>query len=77
MLAPTPEGDTLCAQDRLGLVVNAGHGLTVANVGPIARLPYLHELNIGHAIVADAVIMGLADAVRAMRGAMDRGRARA
>lgn len=56
-----------------GLVVNAGHGLTVANVGPIARLPHLHELNIGHAIVARAVLVGMAAAVREMRGAIDAG----
>ena len=57
----------------LGLVVNAGHGLTVANVGPIARLPHLHELNIGHAIVARAVLIGMAAAVREMRAAIDAG----
>ena len=55
----------------LGLVVNAGHGLTVGNVGPIARLPHLHELNIGHAIVARAVLIGMAAAVREMRTAID------
>lgn len=58
---------------RLGLVVNAGHGLTVENVGPIARLPHLHELNIGHAIVARAVLIGMAAAVREMRAAIDAG----
>lgn len=57
----------------LGLVVNAGHGLTVDNVGPIARLPHLHELNIGHAIVARAVLIGMAAAVREMRAAIDAG----
>ena len=57
----------------LGLVVNAGHGLTVANVGPIARLPHLHELNIGHAIVARAVLIGMDAAVREMRAAIDAG----
>jgi pyridoxine 5-phosphate synthase len=57
----------------LGLVVNAGHGLTVGNVGPIARLPQLHELNIGHAIVARAVLIGMAAAVREMRAAIDAG----
>jgi pyridoxine 5-phosphate synthase len=57
----------------LGMVVNAGHGLTVANVGPIARLPHLHELNVGHAIVARAVLVGMAEAVREMRAAIDAG----
>jgi pyridoxine 5-phosphate synthase len=53
-----------------GLIVNAGHGLTVDNVGPIAALPVLHELNIGHAIVADALFVGLEEAVRRMRARM-------
>jgi pyridoxine 5-phosphate synthase len=59
---------------RLGLRVAAGHGLTVQNVGPVARIPEVEELNIGHAIVSDAVIVGIARAVRAMRVAMKRGR---
>lgn len=58
-----------------GLRVAAGHGLTVANVVDVAAIAAVEELNIGHAIIADAVIMGIADAVRAMRAAMDRGRA--
>jgi pyridoxine 5-phosphate synthase len=55
---------------RLGLEVHAGHGLTVENVGPVAALPEVVELNIGHAIVARAVFVGLAEAVREMRAAM-------
>jgi pyridoxine 5-phosphate synthase len=54
----------------LGLMVNAGHGLTVANVGPIAALPELHELNIGHSLVARALFIGLEAAVREMKAAM-------
>ena len=57
-----------------GIRVAAGHGLTVANVGPVAALREVVELNIGHAIVADAVFVGLARAVRAMRHAMAKGR---
>ena len=53
-----------------GLIVNAGHGLHRDNVYPVARIAGLHELNIGHAIVADAVLMGLGKAVAAMRRAM-------
>jgi pyridoxine 5-phosphate synthase len=53
-----------------GLIVNAGHGLTVANVGAIAAIPGITELNIGHALIADAVFVGLDDAVRAMKQAM-------
>ena len=59
----------------LGLRVAAGHGLTVANVGPVAAIGAVVELNIGHAIVADAVIGGMAGAVRSMRRAIARGRA--
>ena len=43
----------------IGLTVNAGHGLTYHNVQPIAALPGIHELNIGHAIVAQALVRGL------------------
>lgn len=58
-----------------GLVVNAGHGLDYDNVGPVAAVPELHELNIGHAIVARAIFSGIEEAVRAMRAAMDDARA--
>jgi pyridoxine 5-phosphate synthase len=57
----------------LGLRVAAGHGLTVENVGDIAAIYEVIELNIGHAIVADASIVGMASAVRAMRRAIARG----
>lgn len=50
----------------LGLAVNAGHGLDYANVGPIAKLPHVQELNIGHAIVAHALFVGVEEAVREM-----------
>jgi pyridoxine 5-phosphate synthase len=54
----------------LGLTVNAGHGLNYHNVAPIAALPEVVELNIGHAIVARALFTGLAEAVREMKNAM-------
>ena len=54
----------------LGLVVNAGHGLTVDNVGPIAAIPAMDELNIGHSLVARALFIGLEAAVREMKAAM-------
>lgn len=57
-----------------GLHVHAGHGLTRGNVGPVAGIPECEELNIGHAIIADAVVVGLAEAVRQMRAAMDAAR---
>ncbi|MFA7172414.1 MAG: pyridoxine 5'-phosphate synthase [Kiritimatiellia bacterium] len=50
----------------IGLKVNAGHGLTLENVGPILALPKLNTLNIGHSIVSHAVFVGLEQAVRAM-----------
>jgi pyridoxine 5-phosphate synthase len=53
-----------------GLKVNAGHGLTYHNVQPIAALPQMHELNIGHAIIGRAVMSGLADAVKEMKALM-------
>lgn len=53
-----------------GLKVNAGHGLTYHNVQPIAVLPEMHELNIGHAIIGRAVFSGLADAVKEMKQLM-------
>ena len=52
--------------DKLGLHVNAGHGLHYGNVEPIVDIPQLIELNIGHSIVAQALFTGLDDAVRAM-----------
>jgi len=53
-----------------GLIVNAGHGLHYHNVGPIARLGAVHELNIGHALVARAISTGLSAAVREMKRLM-------
>jgi pyridoxine 5-phosphate synthase len=59
---------------RLGLAVHAGHGLTVTNVGPVAAISEIEELNIGHSIISRAIFMGLAEAVREMRVAMDTAR---
>lgn len=56
--------------DKLGLKVNAGHGLHYHNVKPIAAIPQLIELNIGHAIIARAAFDGLATAVADMRKLM-------
>ncbi|MDF2444773.1 MAG: pyridoxine 5-phosphate synthase [Moraxellaceae bacterium] len=56
------------------LVVNAGHGLHYHNTRRIAALPDIHELNIGHAIVARAVFSGLAGAVREMKALMQQAR---
>jgi pyridoxine 5-phosphate synthase len=51
----------------LGLIVNAGHGLRLDNVRPIAKLPHMDVLNIGHSIVARAIFVGMEEAVREMR----------
>ena len=58
----------------LGLAVHAGHGLTVGNVGPVAAIPECEELNIGHHVVSRAVFVGIAEAVRELRRAMDAAR---
>jgi len=55
----------------LGLAVHAGHGLTVRNVGAVAAIPEVEELNIGHSIVSRAVFVGLVEAVREIRAAME------
>ena len=61
---------------QLGLAVHAGHGLTTRNVAPVAAIPEIEELNIGHSIVSRAVFVGMADAVREMRAVMDVARTR-
>lgn len=53
------------------MLVNAGHGLTRDNVTAIAQIDGINELNIGHALIADAVFMGLSQAVQAMKKAMN------
>lgn len=59
---------------RLGLEVHAGHGLNYRNVLPVAEIPEIVELNIGHSIVARAVLVGMERAVKEMRGLLDRAR---
>ena len=58
----------------LGLAVHAGHGLTVRNVGAVASIPEIEELNIGHSIISRAVFVGIDRAVREMREAMNAAR---
>ena len=55
----------------LGMQVNSGHGLTLANVQPVAAIEGMCELNIGHSIVSRAVFVGLAEAIREMKQAID------
>ena len=60
------------AQSQNGeLIINAGHGLTRDNVGAIAQISGIYELNIGHALIADALFMGLTESVKAMQKAMN------
>jgi pyridoxine 5-phosphate synthase len=56
---------------ELGLRVNAGHGLNYRNVGPVATIPEVEELNIGHSVIARAALVGVERAVREMLVAMD------
>jgi len=58
----------------LGLHVHAGHGLTVGNVGPVAAVPEIEELNIGHSIVSRAVLVGMERAVHEILAAMSTAR---
>ena len=57
-----------------GLEVHAGHGLDYATAETIAALPEIAELNIGYFMIGEAIFVGIAETVRAMRAAMDRGR---
>ena len=55
------------AGHRLGLKVNVGHGLDYENISAVEKLPYIHEANIGHSIVARSVFVGMRQAVREMK----------
>lgn len=59
----------------IGLEVHAGHGLTYGNVKPVAAMPQISELNIGHYIIGEAIYVGLEAAIRGMRARMDEARA--
>ncbi len=62
--------------ESLGLECHAGHGLTYDTVGPIAAMPSIAELNIGHFLIGEAIFTGLESAMMRMRSAMDKARAR-
>ena len=66
------KGAALCA--RLGLECHAGHGLSYADVAPIAAIPEVRELNIGHFLVGEAIFVGLDAAIREMRRIMNEAR---
>jgi pyridoxine 5-phosphate synthase len=63
--------------ERIGLECHAGHGLTFDTVGPVAAIPTIVELNIGHFLVGEAIFGGLESAIRRMRALMDNARAEA
>ncbi len=63
----------LCA--RLGLECHAGHGLSYGDVGPVAAIPEVRELNIGHFLIGEAIFVGLEPAIREMRRLMEAARA--
>jgi pyridoxine 5-phosphate synthase len=68
-LAALREGAALAYS--LGLEVHAGHGLTYDNVAPIAAIPEIRELNIGHFLIGEAIYRGLGPAIEEMRRRMD------
>ena len=72
-LAKLQKGAALCA--KLGLECHMGHGLSYADVSPIAAIPEVRELNIGHFLVGEAIFVGLDSAIREMRRLMDAARA--
>jgi len=67
--------DMAAFAQSLGLEVHAGHGLTYDTVGPIAAIPQVRELNIGHFLIGEAIFLGLTPAIAEMRRLMDEARA--
>lgn len=63
-------GEAAALAARNGIEPHAGHGLSFDNVGPIAAIPQIRELNIGHFLIGEAIFTGLADAIATMRGHM-------
>lgn len=66
------KGAALC--EKLGLECHMGHGLSYFDVAPVAAIPQVRELNIGHFLVGEAIFVGLAGAIREMRRIMDEAR---
>ena len=62
--------------NELGLECHAGHGLSFDTVGPIAEIPEIVELNIGHFLIGEAIFGGLESSIKRMRALMDQARAR-
>lgn len=72
-LARLQKAAALCG--KFGLECHAGHGLSYTDVGPVAAIPEVRELNIGHFLVGEAIFVGLDKAIREMRRVMDEARA--
>ena len=66
--------DMVALAAKNGIEPHAGHGLTYDNVAPVAAIPQIAELNIGHFLIGEAIFVGLDEAVRRMRAAMDAAR---
>jgi pyridoxine 5-phosphate synthase len=66
--------DAAAHADAIGLECHAGHGITYDSVAPVAVIPTIAELNIGHFLVGEAIFVGFAAAIRRMRALMDRAR---
>jgi pyridoxine 5-phosphate synthase len=63
--------------EAIGLAVDAGHGLTVTNVGPVAAIPQITAMNIGHSVISRAIFVSITEAVHELRRAMDAARSAA
>ena len=66
--------DAAAQASALGLEVHAGHGLDYETVGPVAAIPQIAELNIGHFLIGEAIFVGLDATIRRMRALMDQAR---
>ena len=67
------EAAARCANAR-GIECHAGHGLSYENVGPVAAMPWIVELNIGHFLIGEAIFLGLEESIARMRSLMDQAR---
>ena len=66
--------DAAAEGERIGIAVHAGHGLSVSNVGPVAAIEPIEELNIGHALIGRSILIGIAGAIHELRAVMDAAR---
>lgn len=67
-------GEAAALAAKNGIEVHAGHGITTDNVAPIAAIPQVAELNIGHFLIGEAIFIGLGESIRRMREAMEAAR---